>query len=60
MTTPIAAYGFLPWARQGLGIYIRESDQDTAVKIRGSIDVAIQVSGDRIGGGTPRRRCRAP
>jgi hypothetical protein len=49
---PIAAYSFLPWARQGLGIYIREGDQDTTVKIRGSIDVSVQISGDRIGGGT--------
>ncbi len=52
MSTPIAAYGFLPWARQGLGSYIRESDLDATVKIRGSIDVALQVTGDRIGGGT--------
>jgi hypothetical protein len=52
MTTPIAAYSFLPWARQGLGIHVRESDEDAAVKLRGSIDVTLEVSGDRIGGGT--------
>jgi hypothetical protein len=51
-TQPIAAYSFLPWARQGLGVYIREADGDTSVQVRGSIDVALQVSGDRIGGGT--------
>src|SRR6188472_800490 len=51
-TQPIAAYSFLPWARQGLGIYIREGDQDATVKIRGSIDVSLQISGERISGGT--------
>lgn len=51
-TQPIAAYSFLPWARQGLGIYIREGDQDTTVTIRGSIDVSLQITGERIGGGT--------
>jgi hypothetical protein len=49
---PIAAYSFLPWARQGLGVYIREDDGDRTVKIRGSIDVRLQVSGERISGGT--------
>jgi len=49
---PIAAYTFLPWARQGLGIYIRESDQDIAVHLRGSIDVSLQINADLIGGGT--------
>lgn len=51
-TQPIAAYSFLPWARQGLGIYIREGDQDTTVKIRGSIDVSLQITGELIAGGT--------
>jgi hypothetical protein len=48
----IAAYSFLPWARQGLGIYIREGDQDTSVKVRGSIDVSLQINADLIAGGT--------
>ena len=51
-TQPIAAYSFLPWARQGLGIYIREGDQDSAVKVRGSIDVSLQITGEQIAGGT--------
>ena len=51
-TQPSATYSFLPWARQGLGIYIREGDQDTTVKIRGSMDVSLQLTGERIGGGT--------
>ncbi len=49
---PIAAYSFLPWARQGLGIYIREGDQDTSVQVRGSIDVNLQINADLIAGGT--------
>jgi HAMP domain-containing protein len=51
-TQPIAAYSFLPWARQGLGIYIREGDQDATVKVRGSLDVSLQITGERISGGT--------
>jgi hypothetical protein len=51
-TQPIAAYSFLPFARQGLGVYIREADGDTGVRVRGSVDVTLTVSGERIGGGT--------
>lgn len=51
-TQPIAAYSFLPWARQGLGIYLREDDGDSSVTVRGSMDVQLQVSGERLGGGT--------
>jgi hypothetical protein len=51
-TQPIAAYSFLPWARQGLGIYIREEDLDTTVKVRGSIDVSLLITGEQIAGGT--------
>jgi hypothetical protein len=51
-TTPVAAYSFLPWSRQGLGVYIREGDQDPTVKTRGSIDVTLRIDGDRVGGGT--------
>jgi hypothetical protein len=51
-TQPIAAYSFLPWARQGMGIYIREGDQDPTVPVRGSIDVSLQITGQRISSGT--------
>jgi hypothetical protein len=50
-TQPIAAYSFLPWARQGLGVFIREGDQDTSVKVRGSVDVSLQITGEKISGG---------
>jgi len=49
---PIAAYSFIPWARQGLGIYIREADLDATVKIRGSIAVNLELTGEQIAGGT--------
>ncbi len=42
-TQPIAAYSFLPWARNGLGTYVREADLDAAVKLRGSIDVRLRL-----------------
>ena len=46
----IAAYSFLPWARQGLGIYIQENDKDESVKIRGSIDVSLSLGGKQSDG----------
>jgi hypothetical protein len=49
---PIATYCFIPWARQGLGVYIRENDLDSGVQVRGSIDVQLRLSGDRVAGGT--------
>lgn len=52
MSTPISSYSFLPWARQGLGIFLREADQDTAVKARASIDVRLQINGEQLSGGT--------
>src|SRR2546430_12679653 len=52
MSTTTSAYSFLPWSRQGLGIYIRESDQDTTVQERGTIDVTLQVTAQQVGGGT--------
>jgi hypothetical protein len=51
-TQPIAAYSFLPWARQGLGVYIRDEDGDRTVAQRGAMDIALQVVGEVIGGGT--------
>ncbi len=59
-TQPIAAYSFLPWARQGLGIYIREGDQDQTVKIRGSVDVTLQLNGALIAGGTATETVARP
>jgi hypothetical protein len=50
-TQPIAAYSFLPWARNGLGVFIRESDPGVPGALRGTIDVTLRVTGARIGGG---------
>src|SRR5439155_13822142 len=35
-----------------LGIYIRESDPATGAEPRGSIDVTLQLSGEKVDGGT--------
>jgi hypothetical protein len=51
-TLPIAAYSFLPWARQGLGTYVQEADQDAAVKVRASVNVSLEITGEKIAGGT--------
>jgi hypothetical protein len=46
------AYSFLPYARQGLGVHIHEGDQDSTIRVRGSIDVRLRVTGQKIAGGT--------
>ncbi|MGQ0604471.1 MAG: hypothetical protein ACT4QE_22550 [Anaerolineales bacterium] len=51
-TQPIAAYSFLPWARQGLGVFIRESDPGAPGATRGTVDVSLQITGEKISGGT--------
>lgn len=50
-TVPIAAYSFLPWARQGLGIHIQEEDSPSNTKPRGSISVQLRVKGQLTAGG---------
>ncbi len=47
----IATYSFLPWLRQGVANTIKSADGDPAVKVRASINVALQLSGDPVGGG---------
>lgn len=44
----IAAYSFLPWARQGLGNEI----SDTPDGLRASIDITLQLIGELIAGGS--------
>jgi hypothetical protein len=48
---PIATYSFLPWLRQGIANTITAADGDASVKTRASINVALQLSGDPVGGG---------
>lgn len=49
---PIASYSFLSWARQGLGTEITSADGDTAVQVRGSMQVDLRVTAERVGGGS--------
>jgi hypothetical protein len=49
-TQPIAAYSFLPWARNGLGVFIRESDPGAPGAVRGTIDVTLRVTGTQLDG----------
>jgi hypothetical protein len=49
----IATYSFLPWLRQGIANNITAADGDTTVKTRATIDVALQLSGQPVGGGAP-------
>jgi hypothetical protein len=47
----IATYSFLPWLRQGIANTITAADGDTTVKTRATINVALQLSGQPVGGG---------
>lgn len=47
----IATYSFLPWLRQGIANTITSADGDTTVKTRATIKVALQLSGQPVGGG---------
>jgi len=47
MSGPVAAYAFLSWARQGLGIHTEDAP---AGQIRGTIPVGVTVRGKKIDG----------
>ncbi|HSD47850.1 MAG TPA: hypothetical protein VLB87_14580, partial [Pyrinomonadaceae bacterium] len=47
MSTPIAAYTFLSWVRQGLGV---QTQNAAAGHMRGSITVGVTIRGKGIGG----------
>lgn len=47
MSTPIAAYSFLSWARQGLGIHLRDAG---AGELRGAVQVKLTLRGNKIDG----------
>ena len=47
----IANYAFLPWLRQGIANTITTADGDASVKTRATIQVALTLSGDPLGGG---------
>ena len=48
MSTPLACYSFLSWARQGLGIHTQDAP---AGSLRGKIPVSVLLRGEKIGGG---------
>jgi hypothetical protein len=51
MSDPIATYSFLPWLRQGIANNITAKDGDTNVKLRATIPVTLELTGEAIAGG---------
>ncbi|MEU1268501.1 hypothetical protein [Streptomyces sp. NPDC005799] len=51
MTSPLGTYSFLPWLRRGLANEIQTADFDPAVKVRASVNVQLEVKGDKVTGG---------
>ncbi|OUL36551.1 hypothetical protein [Nostoc sp. 106C] len=51
MSDPIATYSFLPWLRQGIANYITAKDGDPNVKLRATIPVTLELTGEAIAGG---------
>jgi hypothetical protein len=49
----VATYSFLPWLREGVANTITAADGDTTVQTRATINVALQLSGQAVGGGAP-------
>jgi hypothetical protein len=47
---PIATYSFLPWLRQGIANNVTADDFDPSVKLRATIPVALQLTGQGISG----------
>ena len=52
MSSPIATYSFLPWLRQGLANQVQSADNDPAVKTRAGVNVSLQITADKVGGGS--------
>jgi hypothetical protein len=48
----IGNYSFLPWLRQGLANQIKSQDGDPLVKLRASVDVTLELAGEKVGGGS--------
>jgi hypothetical protein len=46
MANPIASYSFLPWLRQGIANKISATDLDASVKLRATIPVELELTGD--------------
>jgi len=50
MTTPLGGYTFLPWLRNGVANMIATADGDASVKLRATIDVQLDIDGERADG----------
>jgi hypothetical protein len=49
----LGTYSFLPWLRQGLANQIATADLDGSVKLRASVTVELNLSGDKLDGSAP-------
>lgn len=47
MTTPLGNYTFLPWLRHGVANRITTADGDASVRLRASLDVQLDIVGQR-------------
>ncbi|HKR67226.1 MAG TPA: hypothetical protein VJT16_00095, partial [Streptosporangiaceae bacterium] len=45
-----ASYSFLPWLRSGVAGQVTAADNDTTVKARASVDVALTLTGEALSG----------
>jgi hypothetical protein len=45
-------YSFLPWLRQGLANQIQAADGDPAVQVRATVEVKLELRGEKLAGGT--------
>lgn len=48
--TNLGTYSFVPWIRHGLANQITTTDADTSVKLRATVDVELDIVGDRLEG----------
>ena len=51
MTNSIATYSFLPWLRQGIANNISAADRDESVRLRASVRVQFELTGEGGEGG---------
>jgi hypothetical protein len=60
MSSALGTYSFLPWLRQGLANQIQSADFDDRVRVRASVDVALEARGDKLEGGTQAVAVKRP
>jgi len=51
--TDLGTYSFLPWLRHGIANAVTAADLDRAVRARATVDVELELSGERISGNAP-------